>query len=158
MAQSSLDKQLDMAIGNLVIVIGKILKSVWYGCKKLRGKKIMPFMLCIILAVIGWMQWEQIASILDVLNMPGWMQKILYILILLSPAIDLALLGSVITRKQMEFSQEMEKEYRSVRKWNHDMENHLFSLNYLINTKKYDEAEKYLESLLSDLPPEKRNL
>ena len=62
------------------------------------------------------------------------------------------------TRKQMEFSQEMEKEYRSVRKWNHDMENHLFSLNYLINTKKYDEAEKYLESLLSDLPPEKRNL
>ena len=100
MAQSSLDKQLDMAIGNLVIVIGKILKSVWYGCKKLRGKKIMPFMLCIILAVIGWMQ---IASILDVLNMPGWMQKILYILILLSPAIDLALLGSVITRKQMEF-------------------------------------------------------
>ena len=62
------------------------------------------------------------------------------------------------TKKQMEFSQEMEKEYRSVRKWNHDMENHLFSLNYLINTKKYDEAEKYLESLLSDLPPEKRNL
>ena len=62
------------------------------------------------------------------------------------------------TRKQMEFSQEMEKEYRSVRKWNHDMENHLFSLNYLINTKKYDEAEKYLDSLLSDLPPEKRNL
>ena len=62
------------------------------------------------------------------------------------------------TRKQMEFSQEMEKEYRSVRKWNHDMENHLFSLNYLINTKKYDEAEKYLESLLSDLPQEKRNL
>ena len=65
---------------------------------------------------------------------------------------------SVVSRKQMEFSQEMEKEYRSVRKWNHDMENHLFSLNYLINTKKYDEAEKYLESLLSDLPPEKRNL
>ena len=62
------------------------------------------------------------------------------------------------TRKQMEFSQKMEKEYHSVRKWNHDMENHLFSLNYLIDTKKYDEADKYLESLLSDFPPEKENL
>ena len=55
-------------------------------------------------------------------------------------------------------SQKMEKEYHSVRKWNHDMENHLFSLNYLIDTKKYDEADKYLESLLSDFPPEKENL
>lgn len=62
------------------------------------------------------------------------------------------------TRKQMEFSQKMEKEYHSVRKWNHDMENHLFSLNYLIDTKKYDEADKYLESLLSDFPPEKEDL
>ena len=92
MAQSSLDKQLDMAMGNLVVIIGKVLKSVWYGCKKLRGRKIIPFMLCIILAVIGWIRWEQIASVLDVLEMPGWMQKILYILILLSPGINLALL------------------------------------------------------------------
>ena len=37
------------------------------------------------------------------------MQKILYILILLSPAIDLALLGSVITRKQMEYYQKFEE-------------------------------------------------
>ena len=37
------------------------------------------------------------------------MQKILYILILLSPAIDLALLGSVITRKQMEFYRKFEE-------------------------------------------------
>ena len=109
MAQSSLDRQLDMAMGNLVIVIGKVLKSVWYGCKKLRGRKIIPFMLCIILAVIGWIRWEHIASVLDVLEMPGWMQKILYILILLSPAIDLALLGSVITRKQMEYYQKFEE-------------------------------------------------
>ncbi len=33
MAQSSLDRQLDMAMGNLVVIIGKVLKSVWYGCK-----------------------------------------------------------------------------------------------------------------------------
>lgn len=44
------------------------------------------------------------------------------------------------------------------RKWNHDMENHLFSLNYLIRTQKYLEADVYLETILSELPPEKRTL
>ena len=38
-------------------------------------------------------------------------------------------------QKQLEYTTEMEQEYRSVRKWNHDMENHLFSLNYLIRAK-----------------------
>jgi sensor histidine kinase regulating citrate/malate metabolism len=45
-----------------------------------------------------------------------------------------------------------------VRKWNHDMENHLFSLNYLIRAKKYHEADAYLKTILSELPPEKRTL
>lgn len=61
-------------------------------------------------------------------------------------------------QKQLEYTTEMEQEYRSVRKWNHDMENHLFSLNYLIRAKKYHEADVYLETLLSELPPEKRTL
>ncbi len=38
------------------------------------------------------------------------------------------------------------------------MENHLFSLNYLIRTQKYPEADVYLETILSELPPEKRTL
>ena len=38
------------------------------------------------------------------------------------------------------------------------MENHLFSLNYLIRTQKYLEADVYLETILSELPPEKRTL
>ena len=57
-----------------------------------------------------------------------------------------------------EYTTEMEQEYRSVRKWNHDMENHLFSLNYLIRTQKYLEADVYLETILSELPSEKRTL
>jgi hypothetical protein len=61
-------------------------------------------------------------------------------------------------QKQLEYTTEMEQEYRSVRKWNHDMENHLFSLNYLIRAKKYHEADAYLETILSELPPEKRTL
>lgn len=61
-------------------------------------------------------------------------------------------------QKQLEYTTEMEQEYQSVRKWNHDMENHLFSLNYLIRTQKYPEADVYLETILSELPPEKRTL
>ena len=61
-------------------------------------------------------------------------------------------------QKQLEYTKDMEQEYRSVRKWNHDMENHLFSLNYLIRAKKYHEADAYLETILSELPPEKRTL
>ena len=60
-------------------------------------------------------------------------------------------------QKQLEYTTEMEQEYRSVRKWNHDMENHLFSLNYLIRAKKYHEADAYLETILSELPPEKED-
>lgn len=61
-------------------------------------------------------------------------------------------------QKQLEYTKDMEQEYQSVRKWNHDMENHLFSLNYLIRTQKYPEADVYLETILSELPPEKRTL
>ena len=61
-------------------------------------------------------------------------------------------------QKQLEYTTEMEQEYQSVRKWKHDMENHLFSLNYLIRTQKYHEADVYLETILSELPPEKRTL
>lgn len=61
-------------------------------------------------------------------------------------------------QKQLEYTKDMEQEYRSVRKWNHDMENHLFSLNYLIRAKKYHEADVYLETILSELPLEKRTL
>ena len=63
-----------------------------------------------------------------------------------------------LLQKQLEYTTEMEQEYQSVRKWKHDMENHLFSLNYLIRTQKYLEADVYLETILSELPLEKRTL
>ena len=37
---------------------------------------------------------------------------------------------------KMEVSEEMKQEYIKIRKWNHDIENHLFSLAYLIDMKK----------------------
>ena len=40
----------------------------------------------------------------------------------------------------MEVSEEMKQEYIKIRKWNHDIENHLFSLAYLIDMKKTDNS------------------
>ena len=49
---------------------------------------------------------------------------------------------------QMEVSEEMKQEYVKIRKWNHDIENHLLSLEYLTRTRKADEAERYCSSIL----------
>ncbi len=55
-----------------------------------------------------------------------------------------------LLKKQMEVSEEMKQEYIKIRKWNHDIENHLFSLAYLIDMKKTDATEKYCNSVLSN--------
>lgn len=55
-----------------------------------------------------------------------------------------------LLKKKMEVSEEMKQEYIKIRKWNHDIENHLFSLAYLIDMKKTDAAEKYCNSVLSN--------
>ena len=56
---------------------------------------------------------------------------------------------ALLLKKQLNSSKTLSAEYASLRKWNHDIENHLFSLSYLINAKNYSEADKYLESVLS---------
>lgn len=56
---------------------------------------------------------------------------------------------ALLLKKQLNASKTLSTEYASLRKWNHDIENHLFSLSYLINAKNYSEADKYLESVLS---------
>ena len=56
---------------------------------------------------------------------------------------------ALLLKKQLNASKTLSAEYASLRKWNHDIENHLFSLSYLINAKNYSEADKYLEAVLS---------
>ena len=58
----------------------------------------------------------------------------------------------------MEVSEEMKQEYVKIRKWNHDIENHLLSLEYLIRTRKAAEAERYCSSiLLNSSKPEEQS-
>ena len=56
---------------------------------------------------------------------------------------------TLLLKEQLNASQTLSAEYASLRKWNHDIGNHLFSLSYLINAKNYSEADKYLRSVLS---------
>lgn len=52
-----------------------------------------------------------------------------------------------IARKQLDYSNEAQKHYQDLRKWNHDIENHLFALSYLTSHHKYEEASAYLDSI-----------
>lgn len=55
-----------------------------------------------------------------------------------------------LLKRQLELSNEMKDEYARIRKWNHDIENHLLSLSYLIDAQKTDEAQNYCDSILKE--------
>ena len=56
-----------------------------------------------------------------------------------------------LIKKQMNDSVQLSNEYASLRKWNHDIENHIMSVMYLMDMKKYEEAGTYISSVLSQL-------
>ena len=64
-----------------------------------------------------------------------------------------------LMKKQMNDSVQLSNEYASLRKWNHDIENHIMSVMYLMDMKKYEEAGTYTASVLPRLncrPQEKQ--
>ena len=56
-----------------------------------------------------------------------------------------------LMKKQLNDSVQLSNEYASLRKWNHDIENHIMSVMYLMDMKKYKEARTYTASVLSRL-------
>lgn len=52
-----------------------------------------------------------------------------------------------LMKEQLSLSREMEMEYQALRKWNHDVENHLLSLSYLMDMEKYEQAASYCRSI-----------
>lgn len=55
-----------------------------------------------------------------------------------------------LLKKQLEISNELKNEYIKIRKWNHDIENHLLSLSYLIDMQKTEDAQNYCASILKE--------
>lgn len=52
-----------------------------------------------------------------------------------------------LKKEQLRLFNDQELEYQKLRRWNHDIENHLLSMNYLMNTGKYEEASQYLHNI-----------
>ena len=55
-----------------------------------------------------------------------------------------------LLKKQLELSNEIKDEYVRIRKWNHDIENHLLSLSYLIDIQKTEDAQNYCATILKE--------
>lgn len=55
-----------------------------------------------------------------------------------------------LLKKQLELSNEIKNEYVRIRKWNHDIENHLLSLSYLIDMQKTEDAKNYCATILKE--------
>ena len=49
----------------------------------------------------------------------------------------------------MNDSVKLSNEYSHLRKWNHDIENHMMSVRYLMESQKYEETKQYMNSVLS---------
>ena len=52
--------------------------------------------------------------------------------------------------QQAEHSKELAEKYSEIRKENHDISNHLCAVSYLIESKRWEEAQKYIETLLKE--------
>lgn len=51
--------------------------------------------------------------------------------------------------KELAYFNERDRQFQIIRKWNHDISNHLLSLTYLIEQNKTDAAQNYLDALLT---------
>lgn len=109
MASSNLDKEIDHAIAGVVKYIGHFFKKVWFGIKKLKSlKNIIGLFVFIAISVIVYMLDDRLYEVLNGLEMPGFVQKIVYIIFLAAPVLYLAILGSMTDRKQEEYNKKFE--------------------------------------------------
>ena len=51
---------------------------------------------------------------------------------------------------EIQYLHRMDREYRRLRHWDHDMKNHLTAISHLISQRKYEDAEKYMKELTED--------
>lgn len=54
----------------------------------------------------------------------------------------------ILMKKQLLYSRELEAEYRELRRWNHDIDNHFLALSYLLQHKEYQASSSYIKDIL----------
>ncbi len=71
-------------------------------------------------------------------------------------------LQNEIIQKQLELqishSQVLNQEYINIRKWNHEISNHLISISYLIEREDYSTADQYIDHLLQQYQNEEKSI
>lgn len=104
-----LDKELDSLMENMVICIGKLLKKIWYGMKILnKVKNIIGLVICITISYLFYRNGHIWFNIGKNLNMPKFLQQILYVLFLANPFTYLAMLGNLTDKNQKEYDKKFE--------------------------------------------------
>lgn len=65
---------------------------------------------------------------------------------------------SLLIEKQLSFSKDLEQEYRELQKWNHDIDNHILALSYLMQTGNYKDCIRYIENIKENTNVKNSNL
>ena len=85
---SQMDKEIDAAIAGIVMGIGRGIKMVFYGIKKLNTVKNVIFLLVtLVISVVTYIFQNYVFKVLEMVDMPGILQKIVFIMILCLPFI-----------------------------------------------------------------------
>ena len=101
---SQMDKEIDAAIAGIVMGIGRGIKMVFYGIKKLNTVKNVIFLLVtLVISVVTYIFQNYVFKVLEMVDMPGILQKIVFIMILCLPFLYLAIIGSSTDRMAKEF-------------------------------------------------------
>lgn len=99
-----MDKDLDAAIAGIIFGFGKSIKKLLWGVKRLKTLKyISGLIMMLILSAVTYIFRSIIFQQLTKLDMPILLQRMVYILLLISPLIYLIILGGASERKAEEF-------------------------------------------------------
>ena len=110
MTNSELDRLINGMAEGLIRFIGKFLIAIWYGGKRLnKPKNLAVFLIGIVIAGVAWMKKGLVMEWLEAAGMGSWMRNMIYIVLLCSPVICLAIIGSAITIKQAEYFQKFKE-------------------------------------------------
>lgn len=97
--------------------------------------KILALLVCILLCVFGTLSiihgFHRLTHLLTHVNNSTYQKKMLQL--------------------QLNNYQQMEKYHLEVRKWNHDISNHLLTVEYLLKNSEIEEAGNYLRALIMNM-------
>jgi S-DNA-T family DNA segregation ATPase FtsK/SpoIIIE len=101
---SQLDKEVDQAIAGVVFGIGKFIKKVFYGLKKLKALKfLLGLLLTVGMSFLVYIFRPLLFLQLEKLEMPRMLQRVIYIVLFFNPLIYLAVIGSTGERNVEAF-------------------------------------------------------